>query len=311
MSVPIRQRMKETMLLRHFSPRTIKAYLDSVEGLIRFYDGMPPGRITNTMIQQYLVHRIESEQVSWNTCHRDLYGIRYLYTTVFERDVSNFFVPGRKTLKRIPHPLSQEQIKRLFKVTSNVKHRTLLMTIYGAGLRAEEATKLKISHIESSRTSLRVDQGMPSSLKENETGFAIAEQRSDAKWQRNKDRYTILPAILLKQLREYYRYFRPKQWLFPGRDETKPIPVGSAQQIFCQAKKKAGIQQHCGIHSLRHSFATHLMEGGWSVLDIQRLLGHRFFKTTATYLHVSKDRIKKIKSPLDDPIFDQEDRVGP
>ena len=157
MSVPIRQRMKETMLLRHFSPRTIKAYLDSVEGLIRFYDGMPPGRITNTMVQQYLVHRIESEQVSWNTCHRDLYGIRYLYTTVFERDVSNFFVPGRKTLKRLPHSLSQEQIKRLFKVTSNVKHRILLMTIYGAGFRAEEATKLKISHIESSRMSLRVD----------------------------------------------------------------------------------------------------------------------------------------------------------
>ena len=152
---------------------------------------------------------------------------------------------------------------------------------------------------------------MPSSLKENETGFAIAEQRSDAKWQRNKDRYTILPATLLKQFREYYRYFRPKQWLFPGRDETKPIPVGSAQQIFYQAKKKAGIQQHFGIHSLRHSFATHLMEGGWSVLDIQRLLGHRFYKTTSTYLHVSKDRIKKIKSPLDDPIFHQEDRVGP
>ena len=287
MPTPLGQQMKENMLLRHFSPRTIKAYLDSVQGLVRFYGGLPPGRITNEMIQRYLIHRIERDQVSWNTCHRDLYGIRYLYTTVFQRDVSNFFVPGRKTLKRIPQPLSKEQVKRLFNVTSNIKHRTLLMTIYGAGLRAGEVSNLKISHLEQSRMSIRIDQGKG-----------------------NKDRYTLMPVTLLNQFREYFRYFRPKLWVFPGRDETEPIPVGSIQQVFYHAKRKAGIQQACGVHSLRHSFATHLLEAGWSVLDIQRLLGHRFFKTTANYLHVSKERIKQIKSPLDDPLFNQEDRMG-
>jgi len=120
MCVPLRQRMKEHMLLRNYSNGSIRAYIGSVEGLVRFYDGLPPGRITNSMVQRYLIHRKEIDKVSWSTCHQDLYGIRYLYTNIFDRDVSSFFVPGRKTAKRIPQPLSQEQIKCLFKVTSNV-----------------------------------------------------------------------------------------------------------------------------------------------------------------------------------------------
>jgi len=159
------------------------------------------------------------------------------------------------------------------------------MTIYSAGLRAGEAANLKIEHIERSQKAIRIEQGKG-----------------------NKDRYTLLSSKLLDQLSEYYRYYRPTEWLFPGRDRITPMCVGSVQQIFYNAKKKAGIQQTCGVHCLRHSFATHLLEGGWSVFDIQKLLGHRFFQTTATYLHVSKERIKMVKSPLDDPIFDSKDQ---
>ena len=280
MAIPLGEQMKEHMLLRNFSPQTIKAYSDSAKGLVRYYKGLPPGKITNSMIQQYLVHRIKKEEVSWNTCHRDLYGIRYLYAEILNRDVSKFFIPGRKTLKRIPQALSQVQIQRLLKVTSNIKQRSIFMTIYGSGLRVSEANQLIVSDIESTRKMIRINQGKG-----------------------NKDRYTILPETLKTQLEYYFHGYHPKHWLYTGRDQSKPISVAAIQQVFYQAKKKSGIQQPCGVHSLRHSFATHLLEKGWDTFTIQRLLGHRHFKTTARYLHICQPHIKDVKSPLDDPIF--------
>jgi len=276
MAVALRQRMITKMKLRHYSARTINAYVDSVQALVNHYNGLPPGRITNSMIQDYLLHRIEKDCVSWNTCHRDMYGISYLYSNLFKRDVSDFFIPGRKTVKILPKPLSREQIKRLFKVTSNLKHRTILMTIYGTGVRAEEAAHLKIRDIERDRGLLRIEQGKG-----------------------NKDRYTILPKNLVFQLINYYRVYKPQFWLFSGRDQNKPIPVGSIQKLFYNAKRKAGIIAACGVHSLRHSFATHMNEQGCDLSSIQMFLGHRFLRTTENYIHVSVNHLKQIPSPLD------------
>ena len=279
---PIRQQMIQHLMLRHYSERTIKAYLDSVKGLIKFYDGLPPGRISNGMIQDYLMVRIQKEKISWNTCHRDLYGISYLYSNVFHRDVSDFFVPGRKTLKYLPKPLSRDQIRRLFQVTNNLKHRTILTTIYGSGVRVCEAAHLKIRDIEGSRNLIRVDQGKG-----------------------NKDRYTILPKTLLEQLRSYYRVYRPVFWVFTGREQGQPIPVGTLQRIFYNAKDKAGITAGRGIHTLRHSFATHMVEAGWDILVVQKLLGHKWVRTTANNIHVSQTRLNQVRSPLDSPEFQQ------
>ncbi len=240
MVVPLRQQMTTHMKLRNYSQRTVDAYVESAQALVEHYKEAPPGRISNPMIQDFLLHRMENDCVSWNTCHRDMYGISYLYRNLLKRDVSNFFIPGRKTLKRLPKPLSREQIKRLIKVTSNIKHRTILMTIYGSGVRAEEAAHLKIYDIERDRGLLRVDQGKG-----------------------NKDRYTVLPESLVNQLIRYYRACKPLIQLFPGRDPNNAISVASIQQIFYKAQRKAGIKCGCGVHCLRHSFATHMIENGW------------------------------------------------
>ncbi len=260
----------------NYSQRTVDAYVESAQALVEHYKEAPPGRISNPMIQDFLLHRMENDCVSWNTCHRDMYGISYLYRNLLKRDVSNFFIPGRKTLKRLPKPLSWEQIKRLIKVTSNIKHQTILMTIYGSGVRAEEAAHLKICDIERDRGLLRVDQGKG-----------------------NKDRYTVLPESLVNQLIRYCRACKPLIQLFPGRDPNNAISVASIQQIFYKAQRKAGIKCGCGVHCLRHSFATHMIENGWDLATVQKLMGHKWASTTAKYIHVSQNRIKQIKSPLD------------
>ncbi len=150
------------------------------------------------------------------------------------------------------------------------------MTVYGAGLRVSEVVKLKPFHIESSRKMIRVEDGKG-----------------------KKDRYTILPDKLLEELRLYWKICRPKEWLFPGTNKAWPLSAGAAQRVFYDAAKKAGFSKCGGIHTLRHCFATHLLEGNYDIYSIKKFLGHSSLTTTMRYLHITKERIALVKSPLD------------
>ena len=174
--------------------------------------------------------------------------------------------------------LSVEEVQCLLNSVSNLKHRALLMVAYSAGLRVSELVSLKVHHIESdsSRMMIRIENGKG-----------------------QKDRYTILSTKVLKVLKEYWKEYRPKEWLFFGNDINKPMPIGTAQKIYYNAKKKAGITKGRGIHTLRHCFASHMLWNGEDIYTIKRLLGHSSIKTTYKYLHVTRQQIAAVISPLD------------
>ncbi|WP_459925956.1 tyrosine-type recombinase/integrase [Desulfatiferula olefinivorans] len=185
-------------------------------------------------------------------------------------------IPGQKTPKYLPEVLSFDTVMAVIDATKNLRDRLLLMTAYSSGLRLEELVSLKPEHIDSKRMLIRVVQGKG-----------------------NKDRYTTLSEKLLKELRNYWRLYKPKEWLFYSIHPETPLSKSSAQKIFSNAKKKAGITQGHGIHTLRHCFATHSLEAGYDIHRIQRMLGHKNLSTTMVYLHVTKESIAQIKSPLD------------
>jgi integrase/recombinase XerD len=184
-------------------------------------------------------------------------------------------VPAKRS-GRLPEPLSRSEIAKLLDAASNLRHRVLLMTAYGGGLRVSELVHLTPGDIHSARMLIRVNQGKG-----------------------HKDRYTLLSPRLLEELRTYWRQYRPQLWLFLAKDGRSPLPVATAQKVFSKAKQRAGIQHGRGIHCLRHSFATHLMEAGVPLPVIQRLLGHTCLSTTAKYLHVTSQHLGGVRSPLD------------
>ncbi|MCA1674548.1 MAG: tyrosine-type recombinase/integrase, partial [Actinobacteria bacterium] len=195
--------------------------------------------------------------------------LRFFYRITLGQNETEFCLPRPRVPQRLPEILSREEIERLFAVTTNLKHRVLLMTTYSAGLRVSEVARLKVSDIDSQRMTLRVDQGKGA-----------------------KDRYTLLSKRLLSELRRYWQAYRPREWLFPLRDGRGPIDPRSAQKIYYHAKEKAGIRKQCGIHGLRHAFATHLLEAGVDLHRIQRLLGHGHITTTMRYFHLAQRHLK-------------------
>lgn len=207
-------------------------------------------------------------------------GLRFFYRYVLERGLTEVerALPRHKQPKQCVRVYSLAEVAMLLKQgCSNPKHRAFLMTVYSAGLRLNEACHLRLGDIESQRMMIRVAQGKGA-----------------------KDRYTILSPCLLEELRDYYRMFRPKVWLFPSAaDPVRPMVDGSAQHLFGKALARCGLPNRGGIHCLRHSFATHLIEAGVEITVIKDLLGHASLKTTSAYLHVSNERIAQIRSPLD------------
>jgi site-specific recombinase XerD len=172
--------------------------------------------------------------------------------------------------------LSREEVNSIVNASANLKHRALLATVYGSGLRVSEVVRLRPEHIESSRMMIRIEQAKGA-----------------------KDRYTVLSKTGLSLLRAYWREYRPGEWLFFGRDKKKPLSIGTAQRVYYQAKAKAGITKGRGIHTLRHCFATHLLDQGVELFIIKRWLGHSAIKTTCRYIHTSPEQFLRIQSPLD------------
>jgi site-specific recombinase XerD len=271
----LRENMIRDMQLRRLSDRTQESYLQGVRSLAKHYM-RPPDQLTDREVQDFVLHLLNERGFAWSTCNTYVSGMKFFYGVTLGRTSTCLSIPPRKTEQRLPMILSAMEIKRLFAVTQNLKHCTLLKTIYAAGLRVGEAVRLKVTDIDSDRMTLRVEQGKG-----------------------RKDRYTTLSLRLLQDLREYWKHYRPAVWLFPGHFPDRPMPAGTAYTIYVAAKLKAGIHKDGGIHALRHSYATHMLEGGVDLRTLQELLGHTTISTTQRYLHVTQKSLGTPGKPLD------------
>jgi integrase/recombinase XerD len=271
----LRDRMVRDMELRRFSPRTQYAYALSVARLAKYW-GRSPDQLDGERIRDYVHHLVTERGLAWSSVNVACSGIRFFYEVTLGRTELATAIPPRKTPQELPEVLSKPELERLFVSVTNAKHRALLMTTYAAGLRASETLHLQPEDIHSDRMMIRVRQGKGA-----------------------KDRYTLLSRRLLEELRSYWRQYRPRPWLFPGQEATRPLTYRSAIALFTEAKEKAGITKQGGLHMLRHSFATHLLEAGTDVRTIQVLMGHTSIRTTTRYLQVTRKTIGATRSPLD------------
>jgi site-specific recombinase XerD len=273
----LRQKMIRAMELKNLSKHTQRAYLAAVTGLVRHYR-QSPDEATQEMVDDYLLYLKNDKGLAPNSCGSALNGLRFFYKHVAQKELT-FDYSIRKRPRKLPTVLTMEQIWKIICATDNLKHRLILMTTYAAGLRASEVAVLKPEHIDSSRMLIKI---------------------VDAKG--HKDRYTMLSARLLNELRAYYKTYRPKTYLFPSqfkKKENRPLCYETIRSTYEDARNKAGVKQGAGIHTLRHSFATHLLEAGFDIRKIQVLMGHSRLTTTMIYLHVSSTTLSKIPSPLD------------
>jgi site-specific recombinase XerD len=266
--------MREDMQLRHFSPRTQEAYLAAVTRFAQHF-GRSPAQLGPDHIRQYhlsLLARHRSRSVLMLTGA----ALRFVYTITLRRPWSVERLPYPRRQRTLPVVLSQAEVTRFLAASVGLKHRAVLPTIYAAGLRVSEVVALKVHDIDSQRMVIRVRQGKG-----------------------RTDRYVILSPRLLTLLRTYWKALRPTEWLFPGRVPGAPLTTRQVTRICQEVRQHAGFTKAVSPHTLRHSFATHLLEAGTDLRSIQLLLGHRSLSTTARYLHVSPQLGSTVQSPLD------------
>jgi integrase/recombinase XerD len=270
----LRNQMIRAMELKDFSTKTQQAYLGAVKGLAKFY-GKSPDLLNQQEVEDYLLDLKHSGK-SASTRNVAICGLRFLYEKVLDSQDISLSFPTRKKPKILPEVLSTNEVASIIDAPDNIKHRVILMTAYSAGLRLSEIANLKIEHINSARMQIRVDQGKG-----------------------RKDRDTLLSKRLVEELRVYYKAYRPDSWLFYSTKRHIPMNISTIQRVYQSAKKKAGVKRGRGIHTLRHCFATHLLEAGCDLRTIQLLMGHRSLSTIMVYLHVSNIALCNVTSPLD------------
>ena len=227
-------------------------------------------------IRNYLHYLITEKKASQSIINQAYSAMKFFYEVTLERPWNSTQEEEAKIPKKLPVVLSMREVQSLLSAVDNLKHKAILTTIYSGGLRLGEVTHLRVSDIDGERMTILVQQGKG-----------------------NKDRYTVLGQNTLELLRLYYKEFRPVEWLFPARDPLKPISDSTVQKVFKTALYRAGIKKKASVHTLRHSFATHLLESGTDLYHIQRLLGHTTAKTTSVYLHITGKDIANVKSPID------------
>lgn len=272
---PLRRRMIEDLELRNLAPRTIAVYVQRVAAFARHF-GKSPEDLGPPEVRSYLVHLVQEEHVSWSYYNQTVAALRFLYRVTLGREEPLPRIACPKQPKKLPVVLSPEEVVRFFQAVPGLKHRALLMTAYAAGLRISEVVALRVEDIDSRRMVIRVRQGKG-----------------------RKDRYVMLSPRLLEVLRAYWKAARPTHWLFPGQVTGRPLTAGTVHRVCVQASHAAGLGKHVTVHTLRHSFATHLLEAGTDIRTIQLLLGHRELRTTAVYTHVSPAALETTRSPLD------------
>ena len=272
---PLRQRMLEDMGIRNLAENTQLSYLQQVSAYARYF-GRSPEALGPEDVRTYQVHLVEVRKLSPASVGIATSALRFLYKVTLKRDWALEDIPMPKKPFRLPVILSREEVTRLLEAIASLKHRTILTTTYAAGLRVSEATHLRVTDIDSQRMVLRVDQGKG-----------------------RKDRYVMLSPRLLEALRVYWRSERPSLWLFPGDMPEQPITKGAVEAACQKARRASGLTKPVTPHSLRHAFATHLLEAGTDVRTIQLLLGHRSLATTSRYLKVATSTVCATPSPFD------------
>ncbi len=276
----MRNAMLRQMRLRGYSPLTIKVYLQHMKDFSRFHK-RDPRSVGEEGVMLYLDLVLGKKGVSLSYRDQAVSAIKFFYDKVLGMPLVTKRLPRPKKEQRLPAVLDTDEVRRLFKSVANLKHLALLMLAYSGGLRVGELVRLKIDDIDSGRMLIHIKNGKG-----------------------GKDRYTVLSTHALGVLRAYVRCFRPSGWLFPGQRPGSYLSARSVQHIVSDASRRAGIRKHVTPHTLRHSFATHLLENGTDLRYIQELLGHKSSKTTERYTHVSRKDIARIVSPLDRLVSD-------
>lgn len=271
---PLRRRMIEDMTIRNLSPATQRSYLHAVGKLSRHF-GCAPDRLGLEEVRAFQVHLVSSG-LSWPALNQTVCALRFFYGVTLGRAEVPERIAYAREPRKLPVVLNAEEVVRFLEAVPSLKARAALTTAYAAGLRASETVGLKVANIDSGRMVIRVEHGKG-----------------------GKDRYVMLSTQLLAILRTYWRLARPRHWLFPGRDETKPLDVQVLHAACRSACVAAGLSKRVTVHTLRHSFATHLLEEGADIRIIQVLLGHANLSSTARYTQVSTGLIQKTGSPLD------------
>jgi len=279
----LREQMDDAMVLRGFAARTRESYLAAVSALAKYYH-RSPDLLATEEVEAYHLHLIVERKLAYSSVNLSASACRFLFDKVLRRPMFRSDIPMAKVPKTLPRILSRDEVTGLLAATPNLRARTLLTLTYAAGLRVSEVCALQLADIESApdRMCIKVRGGKG-----------------------GKDRYTMLSPKLLETLREYWQMYRPRTWLFPNPSGTGPIDIKVAQRTYCAARDQAGLGRHGGIHTLRHAFATHLLESGVDIHTIQRLMGHGHVSTTMRYFHLARHKLTGTTSPLEllDPVL--------
>jgi site-specific recombinase XerD len=271
----LRKRFIRDLKIQNYSDHTISNYVSSISLIARHYDSCP-SHLSVEQIKNYISHLRDLGR-SWSTINLLISALNTFYMGTLGQPQKMKPISRPKKDSKIPHILSPEEVTRLLMAVRNLKHRTLLMTIYAGGLRISEACNLKTTDIDSARMRIIV---------RNAKG--------------HKDREVLLSKKLLKHLRVYYQKYRPDGFLFPGRDKGRPYSQTSTRVIFRRAVNNAGLTKKATTHTLRHSYATHLMESGIDIRIVQSQLGHKSLRTTMQYCHLTDKSMAAVRSPFDD-----------
>jgi site-specific recombinase XerD len=271
---PLRQRFIDDLRLRNYSPRTIETYVGRVVAFARHF-GRSPELLGPEEVRVFQLHLLE-RQVSWSSFNQAVCALRFLYGTTLGRPEQLPLIPYGKRPKALPSVLAPQEVLRLIDAAPTPRDRVFLQVAYGCGLRLSELLHLQVRDIDRARMVIHVRHGKGA-----------------------KDRLVPLAPRLLEELRAYWRRYRPRTWLFPGDKPGQPISGSNMQRRFGQLVKRVGLTKPCSLHTLRHSYATHLLEAGVDLLTLKMLLGDRTLETTARYLHVSTNRLQQTPSLLD------------
>lgn len=271
--------LKQELLLRGYSPSTIRTYMNEMRVFLIAIGNHPATEYTPQQLRDYLQYCYETLKLSENTLHSRINALKFYFEQVLKREKFFWNIPRPQKPLQLPKLLNETELTRLFNSLSNKKHKAMLFTAYSSGLRVSEVARLMLADIDAERMQIHVRHAKG-----------------------KKDRYVNLSPVLLDILRQYIKQEKPppKEYLFESGQTGKAYPTRTIQQIFSNAKNKAGILKEVGIHSLRHSFATHLLDKGTDIRYIKDLLGHFDIRTTERYLHVSKKQLVNVISPFDD-----------
>ena len=273
---PLRQRLTDDLRLRNYSPRTVQTYVAAVARFARHF-GRSPADLGPEDVRAYQLHLIDHEHASWSRFNQAVCALRFLYRVTLGRPDVVTQIPFGKRPRTLPAVLSRQEVLRLFAAFPEGRYRTLVRTTYACGLRIGEVVRLRVTDVDGGRGMLLVRQGKG-----------------------HKDRLVPLSPVLLAELRTYWRRCRPAEWLFPGQRRGRPLHINALQRTFAGFVRPLGLGKPVTMHTLRHSYATHLLEAGVDVVTLQRLLGHRDLSTTARYLHLSTQHLRRLASPLDE-----------